>query len=239
MPQVLEDLAELPPGAHGLSFHSDSNEAQDHAVRFLSGAPKEAAASYWVATPEIAERYNERLASDLPERVGCVASLGHEQVEDHEGRLRPVGEVTEFVREHPDGVTAAADTISLFWDLESVPEHLEYEEWFQEQPRDRSRFLCPYDLRRVPADVAPDVLRDLGRHHTHVVLSSSPEPAVRLLQLFVFGTPSELPKQLGSELRWAREHRLVHAAGPDVPFELTEQGRVAVREWGERTTVDW
>jgi hypothetical protein len=140
MPQVLEDLAELPPGAHGLSFHSDSNEAQDHAVRFLSGAPKEAAASYWVATPEIAEQYNERLASDLPERVGCVASLGHEQVEDHEGRLRPVGEVTEFVREHPDGVTAAADTISLFWDLESVPEHLEYEEWFQEQPRDRSRF---------------------------------------------------------------------------------------------------
>jgi hypothetical protein len=239
MPVVLRDLAELPMGSHALALYSGRSEAADQAVQFVASAPPQMAVSFWVPKPEIARRYNDRLAAVAPERVGCVAVLEHEQVEPVDGKLRPTHEVVDFLAEHPDGVTAGGDTMSLYWDSDSMPEHLEYEAWFDEQPRSNSRFLCPYDLRTVPPDEATDVLRDLGDHHSHVVLSSSTEPAVRLLQLFIFGTSAELPERLRGDLRWANEHGYVERSVDSDPLELTPTGRQVVREWGERTVVDW
>jgi hypothetical protein len=239
MPQVLDDLAELPVGAHCLGLSASFPEATDHAVEFLAGTPEGMTPSYWVDDVESARRLNHRLARELPAHVGCVVPLGHEQVERRDGKLRPASEILAFLAQHPEGVTAAGDTLSRYWTCETMADHLEYEAWFEDQPRATSRFLCPYDLRAVPIEDAPRILADLGRHHSHVVLSSSDEPAVRLLQLFVFGTPAEVPPRLGPDLEWARRHGYVPPGEPDVPFRLTEAGQQAVHEWSERTTVDW
>jgi len=91
----------------------------------------------------------------------------------------------------------------------------------------------------VPSDDATTVLRVLGRLHSHVVLSSSSEPAVRLLQLFIFGSEAELPGRLHGDLRWAAEHGYLETRGSSGALELTPTGRDVVREWGDRTVVDW
>jgi len=239
VPQVLDTPYEVPLGGHVLSFYSSDREASDQAVAFVSGAPEGLASVYFVDRKETADDYNARLERESPNHVGCVLFLEHEQVVSDGAHLRPAAEVVTFLGQHPDGVSAAGDTISRYWDAGSLPQHLEYERWFQEQPRASSRFLCPYDLRRVPADEAPGVLGELGKHHSHVVLSSSAEPAVRLLQLFVFGTPGDLPKDLGPDLEWAQGEGFVHDAAADEPLVLTPEGRSVVREWADRTTVDW
>jgi hypothetical protein len=239
MPVVLRDLAELPVGSHALGLYSERTEAADQAVQFVAGAPPEMAATFWVPTPEIAKKYNDRLAAVAPERVGCVAVLDHEQVAPVEGKLRPIPTVTAFLSQHPDGVTAGGDTLSRYWDSKSMSEHLEYEAWFDQQPRVHSRFLCPYDLRTVRPDHASDVLRDLGRHHSHVVLSSSSEPAVRLLQLFIFGSSAELPERMRGDHRWAVEQAYVEPTEATAVLELTPTGRELVQAWGDRTVVDW
>lgn len=239
MPEVVQDPSELPVGCHALSFHADPAEAEDHAVRFIAGTPEGIEPSYWVTDVEMATEYNERLASLAPAHVGCVSVLDHEQVHPVGGYLRPAPEVAAFVAGHPNGVTGGADTISYHWNVENVPEHLEYEAWFDAQPRRGSRFLCPYDLRRIPPALAPEILRRLGAHHSHVVLSSSDESAVRLLQLFVFGTPEQLPSQLWESYRWATEEGLLREGAPAEPFDLTEIGTDLVRQWSETATVDW
>jgi hypothetical protein len=238
MARVLGDLADLPVGAHAVSFYSDRREAADQAMRFLAGTPSGTSASYWVVDPGTAAAYNERLAEVAPEQVGCVVALGHEQVERSSDGLRPSLEIREFLARHPEGVTAAGDTLSRYWGPTNVPDHLEYERWFDDQPRETSRFLCPYDLRTVPPEMAPAVLGELGRHHSHVVLSSSPAAAVRLLQLFVFETPGQLPPALSDDLRWAFGEGLVAPSAADEPLRLTPAGSAAVQEWAGRTPVD-
>ena len=239
MPQLVADLAELPSGSHAVSFYSAQSEAAEQAVRFLAGAPKDEPSSFWVTDPATAEEYNRRLETASPDHVGCVVAIDHEQVERVDGRLRPCAEVRAFLREHPGSITAGGDTLSQYMVPGTVPEHLEYESWFQEQPRRGSRFVCPYDLRRIPPAMAPSVLKELGKQHSHVKLSSSPEPAVRLLQLFIFGSEAEVPVLLQDDLEAARERGWVARDSPRAPLALTGAGREIVREWGERTTVNW
>lgn len=238
MPQVVDDLVHLPLGSHCVSFHVSREEAADHAASFLAGTPEDQAASYWVGDASLLPYYEEKLAQAAPHQVGCVHLLDTEQVASEGGRLRPVPTVREFVGAHPEGVTAAGETLSLYWTRETIPEHLEYEQWFDALPRDDSRFLCPYDLRRVPPEMAPMVLRDLGAHHSHAVLSSSLEPAVRLLQLFVFATPAEVPDALKDTHRWALEHGLISSSAPEEEMSLTEAGTQIVHEWSRGTVVD-
>jgi len=239
MPHLLADLADLPPGSHAVSFYSAPEEAAQQAVQFISGAPKDQPTSYWVSDPATARQYNQRLETAAPDHVGCVVALGHEQVELVDGQLRPCEEVREFLHEHAGPMTAAGETLSQYWSTDSIPQHLEYESWFQEQPRDGSRFVCPYDLRRIPAGLAPAVMKELGQHHTHVKLSSSPEPAVRLLQLFIFGSEADVPLRLQDDLESARDQGWVAHSQPRSPLELTAAGREIVREWSDRTTVNW
>lgn len=239
MAELLAELSQLPSGSHCVSFHSSQSEAEDHAVEFLAGSPEGQASSYWVADPALQSSYQERLAERAPGQIGCVHVLDGEQVHPVDGRLRPVEEVVRFVSSHPEGVTGGAERISRHWGPANVPEHLEYEAWFDQQPRRSSRFLCPYDLRTVPPDRAPQILRELGSHHSHVVLSSSPEPAIQLLQLFIFGSPRELPPALDSILGWAVRRGLIEASDPSADFALTEAGNQIVQDWSRLTTVDW
>jgi MEDS: MEthanogen/methylotroph, DcmR Sensory domain len=239
MPVLLSDLAQLPTGSHCLSLHTDGEEAADHAVAFLAGTPEGQAAAYWVADSSLQAYYEERLAEEAPTQVGCVLLLSGEQVHVVDGKLRPVDEVRQFVAAHPEGVTGAGETLSIYWLPDNVPDHLEYEAWFDGLPRDRSRFLCPYDLRRVPSEDAPGILRELGRHHSHVVLSPSHEPAVRLLQLFVFETPAEVPFELSATLEWAIDSGFVEEGPSAEELRLTRVGAEVVHDWGQVTSIDW
>ena len=239
VPEIVETLSRLPPGSHCISLHTSPEEAADHAVDFLAGTPPGQAASYWVPDSDVAAEYNSRLEAEAPGQVGCVRALAHEQVAPHDGRLRPVPEIVDFVTGHPGGVTGGADTISRHWTRESVPDHLEYEAWFDGQPRKASRFLCPYDLRTLPVELVPQVLRGLGTHHSHVSLSNSTDPALHLLQLFLFPTVHDLPPQLHATLGGALA--LKHASLPGLGSELvlTAAGETVVRNWSRDAVVDW
>ncbi len=233
MPRVVRDLAELPAGAHCLGLYASGEEAARQAVRFLAGAPADANASYWVESVDRANYLNERLAPVAPNRVGCVRPLTGGQVEPRDGRLRPVPEIGRFIHGPLGGVTAGADTLSGYLAAGQGGALREYEAWFDVQPRSGSRFLCPYDLRiALPSD--PDLIRALGSHHSHVALSGSPEPAVRLFQLCLFDRPAALPSAVRPVYEWARDHRLVTPAGPDEPITLTAAGESVVHEWVER-----
>jgi hypothetical protein len=236
MPEVLDDLLHLPLGSHCVSFHVSRDEAADHALAFLAGAPEGQAAQYWVPDAEQRDYYTDRAADEAPDHVGCISVLPCEQVEPREGHLRPVKPVLDFIQAHPEGVTASGETISRYWAPHNVPDHLEYEAWFEEQPRDLSRFLCPYDLRSVPAEDAPRVMRELGAHHTHVVFSESGEPGVKLLQLFVFPDRSSVPEVLRSTLGWADGEGLL---APTEDLRLTPRGQRVVQDWGRNTVLDW
>ncbi len=126
MPELVENLAQLPVGSHGLSLHASAEEAARHAGDFLAGTTEWQAAAYWVPDEESAELRVDRISDRAPEQVGCVAILPHAQVEEVEGRLRPVREVREFVEQHPKGVTAAGETLSRSLHPGNVDEHLEY-----------------------------------------------------------------------------------------------------------------
>ncbi len=230
---LVDDLRELKRGTHALSLHSSTEEGARHAAEFLAGTPKGQSAAYWVFDPRRAQYYRRWLSREAPEQVGSVAVLNHSQAVPEGGRLRPAPEVQEFMGRHPDGVTAAGETISHFWQPRNIPDHLEYEAWFQEQPRARSRFLCPYDLREIPVADAPEILRELGAHHTHLTLSRSAEPAVRLLQLFAFPTPEEMPAALEETLDWAISEGYVEVETDPPDLVLTTAGDRIVRSWAE------
>jgi hypothetical protein len=235
-PEVLASAQEIPEGAHCVSFHASRREAAEHAASFLAGASPGHAARYWVESDQLAEFYAGVAGQRAPEHVGCVAVLPKEQVEPVEGKLRPVAEVREFLTEHPDGVTAGAETISAHLTEGNTAEHMEYEAWFQAQSRGRSRFLCPYDLRAVPPEVATGILRELGAHHTHVILSDATDEIAQLLELFVFDSADHVPEELSITLAWALRQGLVEIKGPHRELRLTPAGDRTVRGWGGKAT---
>jgi hypothetical protein len=234
-PRVVGSAEEIPLGAHALALYSDTAEARDQAVSFLRGTPRGTAARFWVPDARTAEFYVEAAGDRSPEHVGCVAILPTEQVGRVEGKLRPVDEIRSFVSAHPEGVSAGADTISTYWRPDNIPDHLEYEAWFQGQAEPQSRYICPYDLASVPPEVAPSVLRELGSHHTHVILSGSDEPGVRLLQLFVFRLAKDLPERLEPTLGWAVRNGYVTVDSHSSELSLTPLGDRLVRSWGDRS----
>ncbi len=235
-PKVVESARDVPSGAHALSLYATRREAAEHAADFLRGTPKGQAARLWVPDEVSAAFYSEAAGNRAPEHVGCVAILSTEQIAEQAGRLRPVEEIRSFLASHPEGVSAGADTISFYWTPATVPAHLEYEAWFEDQPRSRSRFICPYDLRSLdPAD-ASHVVRALAAHHSHVVLSEASEPGVRLLQLFVFPSARDLPDALDSALGWAVKRGYVELRSTTRELELTPAGDEVVRAWAERPT---
>ncbi len=236
MIEVIEDLRALPAGSHALSLHATRAEARGHALAFLAGTPKGQSAAYWVSNARVSAYYDDALAEAEPEHVGCVGILPHGQVERAGEALRPVGEVRQFIAAHPEGVTAGGETLSETWSRRTIPDVLEYERWFQSQEMGVSRFICPYDLTRIPPDLAPQILRDLGAHHTHVALSRSSEPALRLMQLFVFATADDVPPVLRETLEWAFGAKLLAPEMGSGLLTLTDGGHRVIEEWSRTMT---
>lgn len=234
MTTLVEDLQQLPLGSHAVSFHTSDVEETRNAISFLAGTPPGQAAKVWTRDAKTAEYYRQWATDHAPDHVGCIAILPTEQVVATDGVLRPIPEVMEFLSEHPDGVTAMGDTLSHYWSPETIPAHLEYEAWIDHQPRESSRFLCPYDLRKVPPEKAPDALRELGAHHSHVKLSNDREPAVRLVQLFLFTHATDVPTEQRETLDWARSQGYLHVQDAAGRLLLTLEGAQLVREWYDR-----
>lgn len=202
---LLNDLAEMPAGSHALALHDSAAEGAEHATAFLCSAPDPSSCSYWVDDPRLLELYRARVARSGPDRSGSVRLLPGSQVEPFGSRLRPVREVREFVGSHPKGVSVAAESTSRALNFESLPKFEEYERWLGRQPNRVSRYLCPYDLRRVPLDHAPSLMRALGEAHTHLLLSWTEDLVLRLLEVFLFATPNGVPEGLQGTLEQARD----------------------------------
>jgi hypothetical protein len=239
VPTVITDLAQLPAGSHCLDLFTSDDEAADHAAAFLAGALDPEAASYWVAGETLLAYCQERLDQRDPALAGTVHLLDGPQVVPTDGKLRPTAEIVRFIRSHPEGVTAGAATITEYWTREEIPSYLEYERWFHEQERASSRFLCPYDLRKVPVDAASAVLPVLAQQHSHVMLSSTPDPSALLLQLLLFPPAAPVPKDFEPLRRWGMEQRLLRPEDNARAFGLTPQGEAfaeAARTFPGRST---
>jgi hypothetical protein len=230
---VIVDLAKLPVGAHAVGFYASPQEASDHAAAFLAGTPKGQSAAFWVSTEALKSRFKERIAKLSPNAE--VGVLPEGQVGTEGEKLRPVAEVTHFLGAHPEGVTAGADTLSDHLSAANVGRFTEYESWIDGQPHEHSRLLCPYDLRRLPPEGATDLVRGLGASHSHVALSTSEEPAMRLLQLFVFPTVQSVPEVLRDTIRWALSEGYVLADGSGA-FDTTARGQRLISEWSHQMT---
>ena len=72
-----------------------------------------------------------------------------------------------------------------------------------------------------------------------MVLSPSAEPAVRLLQLFVFETATDVPAALAETLEWAVKEGFVRTDGPKGEMVLTSVGNDIVDAWAGVTSIDW
>jgi hypothetical protein len=240
MTELISDLRELPRGSHALGFYSSEREAADRALRFLQGAPPGQRTAYWVEDEALKAEFDRRLSEAAPLQVGCVGILPEGQIESTPSGLRPVAEIREFVAAHPEGVTAAADTLHLHWDPQDPRPVLEYEEWFDGLARDESRFLCPYDLRELAAPDARGAaraVRELASHHSHVALSETEDPALRLLQLFVFASEEEVPEVLMPAFRQASDEGLIETGGSGGAFLLTAAGERLVADWSHSMTA--
>lgn len=223
-PALLSDLRALPPGSHCLEFYASEDEAAEHAAAFLAGAEDPNATSYWVADDRLLAFNRDLVARRTPGREENVRRLRGPQVVRREGLLRPTAEILRFVQQHPEGVSGAAATITRYWTREEIPAYLEYEAWFHEQARDRSRFLCPYDLRRVPVDMAAEVLPRLAEQHSHLVVSSARHPMALLVQLLVFPNRDRVPEAQREVLAWALRDGLLRLEGDPPRPVLVKKG---------------
>ena len=223
-PQLISDLSKLPTGSHCLELFASEAEAADRAAAFLAGAEDPEATSYWVADDRLVALNRQQVARRDPRHEGNVHHLRGPQVVRREGVLRPTGEILRFVRNHPEGVTGGAAAITGYWTREEIPAYLEYEEWFHRQARGRSRFLCPYDLRKVPVDLAAEVLPELARHHSHLVVSTVRHPTTLLVQLLVFPSAESVPEKLRKVLDWALRGGLLGLEGREKRPVLARKG---------------
>ncbi|MDE1836846.1 MAG: hypothetical protein KGJ23_09545 [Euryarchaeota archaeon] len=229
-PLLISDLSKLPLGSHCLSLYASQDEAADRAAAFLAGAEDPRSARYFVAGDRLLAFTRRKVRERSRARSSCVNDLrGPQAVRQRDGRFRPAPEVIQFVSEHPEGVSAGGQTITRYWRRETVPDHLEYEEWFDRQPRSTSRFLCPYDLREVPVDLAATTLLELAHHHSHLVLSNAAEPASLLLQLLALPAGTPLPPFHQRVRAWCLEEGLVEEEGRTNPLVLTVEGATFAR----------
>lgn len=219
-PTLLEDLSTLPPGSHCLALHASREELAEQAASFLAGAEDPDRTTFWVADDRLLAYARQKVRTRAPALEGRVLRLDGPQVVSEGELLRPAPEIVRFIRAHPEGVTAGAATITTYWSRESVPAHLEYEDWFQDAPRAGCRYLCPYDLRRIPVEMAAEVLPTLARKHTHLVLSKVHGPAPELLQLLLFTRGPRAPPALEGAQAWAIREGLLIRQGERLVLSL-------------------
>jgi hypothetical protein len=233
-PAIVNDPRQLPLNSHAVSFHVTWEEAAEHAASFLAGTPVGQPARFWAHAGSAVPVYADAVDLLAPQLRDSLYALTEEQVAASDGKLRPIPEIQRFFAAHPAGISAGGNTLSLYWNAENLPQHLEYERWVNEQPREASRLLCPYDLRRVPPERASEAMRALGASHSHVVLSDTDDREAQVLQLFLFESIEHLPRSLEEGYRAAVREGLVGIEPLRRSLDLTPEGVRAVREWSRR-----
>ncbi len=228
-PTVLEDPEQLPPGSHCLSLYASDEEAALRAAAFLAGAEDPSRATYYVSGERLLAYTRRHVRARSPRLAQRVRDLGGPQTVREGPYFRPAAEVVRFVREHPEGVSTGGQTITQYWSRETIAGHLEYEQWFQQQPREGSRFLCPYDLREVPVDLAPRVLANLALHHSHIIFSTAPEPASQVLQLATSPRLEEMSPTLERSARWCLQEGFATVEAGSGTLTLAERGESFAR----------
>jgi hypothetical protein len=224
--EVIETADRVPLGSHALAVYATPEEATHLLAAFASGAPRGQPTRLFVSDEEQARAQRLAIGAGPTEHLKV---LPEGQAVLSEGRLRPAPAVRDFVEAHGEGVTAAGDTVSRHLTSSNARLFMEYEHWFDRQPRTRSRFLCPYDLRLLPTDQAPSILRSLAQHHSYVVLSGCRDPDIQLLQLFLFERQVPPPAPLASSLSWALAEKLVVRYPLTDRLGLTPDGQRIVR----------
>ena len=224
--EVVADVSsDLPRGSHAVAFYAGEEERAEVASRFISGAPVGQAVGFWVLDFRTDGQDNDRLGSRLRITWGASRRSARRRSSPARVAFGPWPRFADSCRTTRRASRAGRTPSRTTSRTRTPPSHLKYESWFQSLPREASRFLCPYALRRIPPESAPEIMRELGKDHSHVVLSSSPGPAVRLLQLFLFTSSAESPERAHAELRWARNRGSVYLARRRDTLELTPAGR--------------
>lgn len=230
MTQLVRRLEDLPTGSHSLSFYGSESEAARNMASFLKGAEEFGQeALVLTSSDKMLDLYRGELAKRGPDLATAIRRIPGPHIRPTAGGFRPVTEVMEFVAAHKVGATVCGDTIPSILDRRSLPAILDYEDWFDSLRPFEHRGLCPYDLSRLPVDRAPEALRRLVRAHTHAVLSDSPNPGVRFLQLLVLPHVENPPEEHLRSLAHAVDYGLIDQRTNGAPADLTPRGKDLAR----------
>lgn len=220
----------LPPGSHAVSFHGSLDEAVRNMAGFVRGGYffRQPSAVFSNDADRIA-RYRAAVAPENPWLKEAFHEIAGLHVRNEPGGWRPIDAPMRFASEHPEGVSICGDTLAGAIDRSNLEEALRYEAWFDALRPFPHRAMCPYDLGRMPVELANEVLPGMAARHSHVVLSSDPRPSVQLLQLLVVPSLSDAPP---IALHWrsrALDRGLLRPEGDDRALRLTPRGELLVR----------
>lgn len=230
MAASVRSAADLPPGCHALAFYASPDEAARNMGDFVRGA-------FYFGQPALVvsnnherlERYRQQLVPDTPWLAGAFAPIDGPHTRSTADGLRPLEPVMSFAAANPEGATLCGDTIPDYLSEETVEDYLRYESWFDGLRPFSHRALCPYDLARLPVEVAGATLGGLLRNHSHAVLSTDPSPAVQLLQLLVVPYLDPVDPARRGALERALARGLIRPEASGDALRLTARGELFVR----------
>jgi hypothetical protein len=222
---------DLPPGSHSIELYASRPEAARHMASFLKGAKdRHQAAAIFSGDDEMIRLYREALTERAPEMVSALRRIQRAHVRPTAEGLRPIDEVGAFASAHPEGATMCGDTIPSLLNRRTLSSVLAYEDWFDTLRPFYHRGLCPYDLGSFPVAQAPDAFASLAQAHTHVVLSTDPQPASQFLQLLVMPYVENPPEEhLGWLARAVDEGLIQERPDGESGMDLTPRGEVFAR----------
>jgi hypothetical protein len=225
MMRLVESTEEIPAGSHALALYASSPEAARQMGGFVQGAQdRHQSAMVLTASDRMMGLYRGEVSGRVPEMLRSVRRIPGPHVRTTADGLRPVPEVLEFAAAHPEGASMCGDTLPGILSRKSLPQILAYESWFDGLRPFQHRGLCPYDLSRLPVDLAPEALSRLARSHTHGVLSSDPNPGVRFLQLMILPHVENPPSEHLGWLARAVDYGLMNEREGGESLELTPRG---------------
>jgi DcmR-like sensory protein len=230
MTVLVPSTEEAPAGSHVLSFYASDSEAAESVAGFLRGA--RGLGQPAIVLTSDAHRlnlYESAVARRVPQMAGVFRLVSGPHLHLTPEGLRPPEEVEAFTNAHARGASTCSDAIPDVLTRENLDTYLEYERWYDTLRPYVHRGMCPYDVTRLPVDLASWALQELADVHSHVVLSRDPSPAVQLLQLLVVATAENPAAAQRDSVDRALTRGVVQRGGPNERLELTPRGENLVR----------
>ncbi len=225
MMRLVPSAEELPTGSHAIGLYGSRTEAARTMGSFLRGARSRGQrAMVLTSNDAMLTLYRGEVRKQAPGLLDSVRRIDGPHARPTPVGLRPIPEVLEFARAHPEGATMSGDTIPTFLDRRSLANILAYEDWFDSLRPFPHRGLCPYDLTKIPVDRAHEALERLARAHSHGVLSTDPNPGVRFLQLLLLPHVENPPAEHLGWLARAVDLGLMERDRSEESVELTPRG---------------